>query len=303
MVIFARRVARLVEVTAATDTGGARIVYTVTGELFFASSNDLVSQFDYGCEAETVVIDLSGAHIWDASTVAALDAITTKYEARGKTVEIVGLNADSARGTARCPVSWPAATDPRDRRLPGLTAASRFTTRRMSHWSNHAPAVVTTSITRPDDQVRVAVQRRGAVGQLREPELQRQPQHEQDRDEGERLLAAPHRAQVLAAPGQQGEPERQVHRHEHERQQRDPLVPVAELPGQVVARDQQPDEHEVPARQAFDRPFDGPRAGHEVCLPHGNPPLWSSVVPSLAGTAAAAINRRYEIHRPSRTRV
>jgi SulP family sulfate permease len=97
MVIFARRVARLVEVTAATDTGGTRIVYTVTGALFFASSNDLVSQFDYGCEADSVVVDLSGAHIWDASTVAALDAITTKYEARGKTVEIVGLNADSAR--------------------------------------------------------------------------------------------------------------------------------------------------------------------------------------------------------------
>ncbi|WP_167441713.1 hypothetical protein [Amycolatopsis vastitatis] len=32
-----------------------------------------------------------------SSTVAALDAITTKYAGRGKTVEIVGLNADSAR--------------------------------------------------------------------------------------------------------------------------------------------------------------------------------------------------------------
>jgi SulP family sulfate permease len=97
MVIFARRVAHLVEVTAATDPDGTQVVYAVTGELFFASSNDLVYQFDYAGDPDTVVIDLTDAHIWDASTVAALDAITTKYESRGKTVEIVGLNADSAR--------------------------------------------------------------------------------------------------------------------------------------------------------------------------------------------------------------
>jgi SulP family sulfate permease len=42
------------------------------------------------------VVDMSGAHIWDASSVAALDAITTKYAARGKQVEILGLNEASA---------------------------------------------------------------------------------------------------------------------------------------------------------------------------------------------------------------
>ncbi|MFE1733926.1 sodium-independent anion transporter, partial [Streptomyces bacillaris] len=35
-------------------------------------------------------------HIWDASSVAALDAIETKYEQRGKTVDITGLNNLSA---------------------------------------------------------------------------------------------------------------------------------------------------------------------------------------------------------------
>ncbi|UQS24798.1 SulP family inorganic anion transporter [Amycolatopsis thermalba] len=97
MVIFARRVAHLVEVTAATDPDGTQVVYAVTGELFFASSNDLVYQFDYTGDPDTVIIDLTDAHIWDASTVAALDAITTKYASRGKTVEIVGLNKHSAR--------------------------------------------------------------------------------------------------------------------------------------------------------------------------------------------------------------
>jgi sulfate permease, SulP family len=72
-------------------------VYAVTGELFFASSDDLVHQFDYAGDPEQVVIDLADAHIWDASTVAALDAVTTRYAAKGKRVTVVNLDEDSAR--------------------------------------------------------------------------------------------------------------------------------------------------------------------------------------------------------------
>lgn len=96
MVVFARRVARLADVTAVVDPDGATVVYRVTGELFFASSNDLVGRFDYAGDPEKVIIDLSAAHVWDASSVAALDAVTTKYASRGKTVEITGLNGPSA---------------------------------------------------------------------------------------------------------------------------------------------------------------------------------------------------------------
>jgi SulP family sulfate permease len=46
--------------------------------------------------AEKAVIDLSAAHVWDDSSVAALDAIETKYAQRGKTVETTGLNNPSA---------------------------------------------------------------------------------------------------------------------------------------------------------------------------------------------------------------
>ncbi|MFJ2435967.1 SulP family inorganic anion transporter [Streptomyces anulatus] len=97
MVVFARRVAHLAEVTAVIDPDGTTVVYRVTGELFFASSNDLVGRFDYAGDPDRVVVDLSSAHIWDASSVAALDAIGTKYAQRGKTVEITGLNGPSAR--------------------------------------------------------------------------------------------------------------------------------------------------------------------------------------------------------------
>ncbi|GAB2832775.1 hypothetical protein GCM10027073_71600 [Streptomyces chlorus] len=97
MVIFARRVAHLAEVTAVTGPDGTSVVYRVTGELFFASSHDIVGRFDYSGDPDRVVIDLSSAHAWDASSVAALDAVGTRYAQRGKTVEITGLNEPSAR--------------------------------------------------------------------------------------------------------------------------------------------------------------------------------------------------------------
>jgi SulP family sulfate permease len=94
MTLFARRVAHLTATHREVRDGAA--VYRVTGELFFASSNDLYTQFEYAEDPDRVVIDLSGSHVWDASSVAALDAITTKYERKGKSVEIVGLNEASA---------------------------------------------------------------------------------------------------------------------------------------------------------------------------------------------------------------
>lgn len=96
MVLFAHRVAHLVEVSAVLDPDGSSKVYRVSGQLFFASSNDLVFSFDYANDPQHVVIDLSAAHIWDASTVASLDAITTKYAARGVEVTVTGMNQDSS---------------------------------------------------------------------------------------------------------------------------------------------------------------------------------------------------------------
>jgi SulP family sulfate permease len=97
MVIFARRVAHRLDVSATLDPGGARVVYRVTGSLFFGSSSTLGPRFDYAGDPAHIVIDLAGAQIWDATSVAALDAVGKKYEDRGKTMEIVGLGEHSAR--------------------------------------------------------------------------------------------------------------------------------------------------------------------------------------------------------------
>ncbi|NEW26777.1 SulP family inorganic anion transporter [Nocardia cyriacigeorgica] len=101
MVAFAHRVAHFTDVTEVGDTDDDTRVYKVRGELFFASSNDLVYQFDYLGDPRNIVIDMSEAHIWDASTVATLDAITTKYASKGKNVEIIGLNEASEQRRER----------------------------------------------------------------------------------------------------------------------------------------------------------------------------------------------------------
>lgn len=101
MAMFARRVAHFatVERTEVELNGRTVATYTVDGELFFASSNDLYTQFNYARDAEpdidTVVIDLHASHLWDASTIAVLDAVTEKYRRHGREVELIGLNSAS----------------------------------------------------------------------------------------------------------------------------------------------------------------------------------------------------------------
>lgn len=93
-VMFVRRVAHFVSVERdVTEYFGVKTAhYFVSGELFFASSNEITRLFEYKKDPQRIVIDMSQSHIWDASTVAALDAIQTKYERFGKKVELIGMN-------------------------------------------------------------------------------------------------------------------------------------------------------------------------------------------------------------------
>jgi SulP family sulfate permease len=95
MALFARRVAHLVDVQRVVDPDGTTSVYSVTGELFFASDQEFIDAFDVAGDPPNVIIDLSRAHLWDASAIAALDAIETRYARHGVAVEITGLNRHS----------------------------------------------------------------------------------------------------------------------------------------------------------------------------------------------------------------
>jgi SulP family sulfate permease len=97
MIFFARRVSHFTQVVCVDHPDDDTCVYAVRGVLFFASSNDLVYQFDYAHDPQNVIIDLTEAQIYDSSTVAALDAIVLKYHNKGKHVEIIGMNEPSAK--------------------------------------------------------------------------------------------------------------------------------------------------------------------------------------------------------------
>ena len=92
---FARKVSKLSSVSSTLSDDRTR-TYTVTGQLFFVSTQGFVEAFEVQEDLERVVIDLSGAHVWDGSAIAALDKIAMKFMRRGVAVELVGQNEASA---------------------------------------------------------------------------------------------------------------------------------------------------------------------------------------------------------------
>ncbi len=96
-IFFVRHVSHLVNVTSVVDPDNHERIYHVTGQLFFASTNDLVHSFDYDAvKVKKVDIDLTDAHVWDTSAIVALDAVVAKFAERGIEAEIIGLNRFAA---------------------------------------------------------------------------------------------------------------------------------------------------------------------------------------------------------------
>ena len=58
--------------------------------------NHVADRFDLRDTAVRVRIDLTHAHLWDVTAVAALDDVVAKMRSHGMVVELVGLNAASA---------------------------------------------------------------------------------------------------------------------------------------------------------------------------------------------------------------
>jgi SulP family sulfate permease len=92
---FAWKIAQIFRVTSTLSDDGRERVYVIEGQIFFASADDFLAAFDFREALERVVIDVSRAHIWDISSVAALDMAVLKFRRDGATVEIVGLNKAS----------------------------------------------------------------------------------------------------------------------------------------------------------------------------------------------------------------
>jgi SulP family sulfate permease len=90
-ILFARSVGKLMSVDRSHSIDG-RPVYTVRGQVFFVSVEDFLGAFDFDEEATEVEVDLTHAHLWDATAVAAVDKVVLKFRARGTRVHLSGLN-------------------------------------------------------------------------------------------------------------------------------------------------------------------------------------------------------------------
>ena len=94
-IFFAGKIAQLFSVTSELTENGTTRIYHIHGQIFFASSDEFTAAFDFGEVLDKVVIDVTRAHIWDISSVAALDMTVLKFRREGAEVEIRGLNEAS----------------------------------------------------------------------------------------------------------------------------------------------------------------------------------------------------------------
>lgn len=93
--LFARHVAHALRAERTLADDDDEVHYKVHGPVFFARSQQLQDCFAYANDPPRVRVDFTHAQIWDATSVAALDAIATRYRARGAAVTFTGLDARS----------------------------------------------------------------------------------------------------------------------------------------------------------------------------------------------------------------
>jgi len=96
LISFARKASLLVRVGTKLSPDGEERTYFVEGNLFFVSAGAFGRAFNFQEVLSRVTIDVSRAHFWDISSVAALDKAVMKFRRDGAEVKVVGLNEASA---------------------------------------------------------------------------------------------------------------------------------------------------------------------------------------------------------------
>lgn len=92
---FAQKVSHLLVVESKKEEGQSHRIYTVYGQVFFASAADFADQFDFKETIEKITIDMSHAHFWDITGVTALDKVVLRFRKEGHEVDILGMNEAS----------------------------------------------------------------------------------------------------------------------------------------------------------------------------------------------------------------
>jgi SulP family sulfate permease len=93
---FANKISHYLFVSSTLDNDIAHRTYSVVGQVFFSSASKFTASFDLKEVLRNVTIDLTHAHFWDITAVAALDKVVIKFRHLGAEVEVLGLNEASA---------------------------------------------------------------------------------------------------------------------------------------------------------------------------------------------------------------
>ena len=92
-IFFMRKVGKTIVVEEIPTSEDGRLQYRVTGNLFFASADLFAASFEHHGHPTRVEIDLSEAHLWDLTGVAAVDKVVFRYRRQGAEVHVTGMNA------------------------------------------------------------------------------------------------------------------------------------------------------------------------------------------------------------------
>ena len=96
-VFFTFKVARLLQVETERNDDTRHLTYRVSGQVFFASADVFVEAFDIEeANGMNVLIDVTQAHFWDITAVAALDKVVDRFNAHDIPVTVIGVNDASA---------------------------------------------------------------------------------------------------------------------------------------------------------------------------------------------------------------
>ena len=96
-VFFTFKVSGLLQIVP-SDAANPLRTYSVRGQVFFASADVFIDAFDArDVPGQQVIIDVSRAHFWDITAVAALDKVVQRLRHHGLQVQVQGLNAASRR--------------------------------------------------------------------------------------------------------------------------------------------------------------------------------------------------------------
>ncbi|RYG12410.1 MAG: SulP family inorganic anion transporter, partial [Caulobacteraceae bacterium] len=91
-IFFMRKLGKTIVVREIETPEAGVLRYRVSGQLFFGSADVFAAAFEHHGKPTRVEIDMTDAHLWDLTGVAAVDKVVFRYRRQGAQVLVIGMN-------------------------------------------------------------------------------------------------------------------------------------------------------------------------------------------------------------------